>query len=108
MKTFFDNCEKAEQVYRAINHGVRQQILNTLKEQPKTVTDLYVQLRMDPAVTSMHLRILREAKLVTATREGKHKLYSYSAERLADVDTANLSLGFLSSALETNSLDGKG
>lgn len=94
-KDFLTNCEKAEKVYRAINHTLRQQILQAITTTPKSVTELYVQFRLEQSIMSMQLRILREAKLVKVTPNGKHKLYSFNAEAVTAIESANMSLGSL-------------
>lgn len=94
-KIFIKNCEGAGQIYRAINHPLRQQILDAIEGSGKTVTEIYVQLRLEQSVASNHLRILREAKLVKGIRNGKFTIYSINNEAMASLSAANMSLGFL-------------
>ena len=62
MKIDYLNVKKAALVLRAVNHKLRQQILKTLDENKKmTVTDIYVNLRLEQSVASQHLAILRRA-----------------------------------------------
>jgi predicted transcriptional regulator len=50
------NVKKASLVLRALNHKLRQQMIKLLDENAKmTVTELYVQLRLEQSVASQHL-----------------------------------------------------
>lgn len=94
-KAFIKNCNSAGQTYRAINHPLRQQMLEAIESGGKTVTELYTQLRLEQSVASNHLSILRAAKLVTVTRNGKFQVYTINAEGMAALTAANVTLGFL-------------
>ena len=70
--------KKAALILRAVNHRLRQQILNTIASkngQGITVTEIYVILRLEQSVASQHLAILRKAGIVTAKRDGKFIYY---------------------------------
>ena len=74
---------KAALTYRAINHQLRQQILQLLHKNGRMmVTNVYVKLRIEQSVASQHLAILRRAQLVVAEREGKNVYYSVNYQRL--------------------------
>ncbi|HEU4902270.1 MAG TPA: metalloregulator ArsR/SmtB family transcription factor [Flavisolibacter sp.] len=78
--------QKAALQYRAINHKLRQQIIQLLhKNSRMMVTSIYVKLRIEQSVASQHLAILRRAKLVTANREGKSIFYSVNYPRLVQL-----------------------
>ena len=71
------SLQKAALHYRAINHKLRQQILQLLHRNERLmVTSIYVKLRIEQSVASQHLAILRRAKLVNAKREGKSIYYA--------------------------------
>jgi DNA-binding transcriptional ArsR family regulator len=49
--------QKGNLVIRALNHKLRQQMLNVMhKKERITVTELYVTLRLEQSITSQHLR----------------------------------------------------
>ncbi|MCW3073485.1 MAG: helix-turn-helix transcriptional regulator [Flaviaesturariibacter sp.] len=80
------NLKKSALILRAINHKLRQQIMQLLhKRKGITVTDIYVKLRLEQSVASQHLAILRKAGLVSTTREGKCIYYAINYERVNDV-----------------------
>ncbi len=86
VKVDFLNLKKAAMILRALNHKLRQQIIRLLDEHKKlTVTELYVQLRLEQSVASQHLAILRRAGIVKTERDGKFIFYTISNERIADI-----------------------
>ncbi len=86
LKIDFLNVKKAALILRALNHKLRQQMLQLLDEKRKmTVTELYVQLRLEQSVASQHLAILRRAGIVATTREGKFIYYSVNHKRLGEI-----------------------
>ena len=77
---------KAVIVLRAINHKLRQQIIELLDDKERmAVTDIYVTLRIEQSVASQHLAILRRAGVVRTEREGKFIYYALDRERLAQI-----------------------
>ena len=71
---------------RAINHKLRQQILQIIhKSGDITVTELFIKLRLEQSVASQHLAILRKAGLVNTQRKGKFIFYSINHERLKQI-----------------------
>ncbi|MBG9376258.1 helix-turn-helix transcriptional regulator [Panacibacter sp. DH6] len=83
----FLHMKKAMLILRALNHKLRQQILKLLDEKRKvTVTEIYIELRLEQSVTSQHLAILRRAGLVVALREGKFIYYAVNYKRIKEVN----------------------
>src|SRR4051794_33558364 len=77
------NIKKASHIFRAINHNLRQQLLFLLHLNEKmTVTELYINLRLEQSVASQHLAILRKAGLVSTNRDGKCIYYSVNYGQL--------------------------
>src|SRR5215468_1203894 len=86
VKVDFVNLKKAAMILRALNHKLRQQIVKILDENKRlTVTELYIQLRLEQSVASQHLAILRRAGIVKTERDGKFIHYTVSHERIADI-----------------------
>jgi len=82
----YTELRKAVLVLRAINHKLRQRIIDLLEENQKmTVTDIYIKLRLEQSVASQHLAILRRAGVVATDRNGKFIYYSLDIERLAQI-----------------------
>jgi DNA-binding transcriptional ArsR family regulator len=86
VKVDFLNLKKASMILRALNHKLRQQIIRILDENKKlTVTELYVQLRLEQSVASQHLAILRRAGIVKTERDGKFIHYTINHKRIAEI-----------------------
>ena len=79
----YAELRKAVLVLRAVNHKLRQQIIELLEENEKmTVTDLYIKLRLEQSVASQHLAILRRSGVVATERQGKFIYYRVDKERI--------------------------
>ena len=82
----YAELRKAVLVLRAVNHKLRQRIIDLLEENTKmTVTDIYIKLRLEQSVASQHLAILRRAGVVVTERQGKFIYYSLNDERLDQI-----------------------
>jgi DNA-binding transcriptional ArsR family regulator len=82
----YAELRKAVLVLRAVNHKLRQRVIDLLEENEKmTVTDIYVKLRLEQSVASQHLAILRKAGVVKTERQGKFIYYSLDKERLTQI-----------------------
>ena len=82
----YSELRKAVLVLRAVNHKLRQRIIDLLEEsESMTVTDIYIKLRLEQSVASQHLAILRRAGVVTTTRNGKFIYYSLDQDRLQQI-----------------------
>jgi DNA-binding transcriptional ArsR family regulator len=87
------NAKKAAKVLRAINHPLRQRILALINEKNELpVTQIYISLKVEQSVASMHLSILRGAGLVQTQRLGKQIIYSVNHNRLKEVNKYNSAL----------------
>jgi len=82
----YSELRKAVLVLRAVNHKLRQKIVDLLEEnEMMTVTDIYIKLRLEQSVASQHLAILRRAGVVSTERRGKFINYSLDRDRLAQI-----------------------
>ncbi|MEQ1744271.1 MAG: metalloregulator ArsR/SmtB family transcription factor [Saprospiraceae bacterium] len=82
----YGELRKAALVLRAVNHKLRQRMIDLLEEnQQLTVTDIYIKLRLEQSVASQHLAILRKAGVVKTDRQGKFIFYSLDHDRLSQI-----------------------
>lgn len=87
VKLDYNELRKAVLVLRAINHKLRQQIIDLLDANSQmTVTDIYIKLRLEQSVASQHLAILRRAGVVITERNGKFIYYSLDENRLEQIN----------------------
>ena len=69
----------------ALGDGTRREILERLRRGPRAVGELAAELRVSRPAVSQHLRVLKEAGLVTERRNGTRHLYRVDTDGLAEV-----------------------
>ena len=69
----------------ALGDGTRRQILERLRRGPMAVGQLAAGLPVSRPAVSQHLRVLKEAGLVTERRNGTRRLYRVDTDGLAEV-----------------------
>ncbi len=83
---FEADIEKATAILRAISHPLRLKILNYISQNQRVnVNSIYSTLHLDQSITSQQLRILRDARLVIADREGKEIYYSLEVQHIKKI-----------------------
>lgn len=70
---------------KALNDPVRRKILDLLKEKPLSVGDILKELNVTGATLSHHLKILKEAGLVTSKRQGNFLIYDINTSVMEDI-----------------------
>ena len=70
-----DPQEGCADILRALGDATRLGVLQALLEKPLHVNDLMEKLKVEQSLLSHHLKVLRDAGLVQATRDGKAVLY---------------------------------
>lgn len=79
--------KKTSIVLKAINHKLRQIILQFIGEKERiTVTEIFLHFHLEQSVASQHLAILRKTGFVKTKREGKFIYYSVNRQRLLDLN----------------------
>ncbi len=74
--------ESADDVFAALASSVRRDVLRLLLDGPKAVGELAEHFDMRRPSLSEHLRVLREAGLVSERKSGRHRYYALEAEPL--------------------------
>jgi DNA-binding transcriptional ArsR family regulator len=72
-------------VFAAIAHPARRRILDALRAGHQPVHALAAPFSMSRPAVSQHLKLLREAGLVSEVRHGRERRYALQPERLRDV-----------------------
>lgn len=81
-----NELRKGAIIFRAINHPLRQKILQLIHTKGKiTVTELYKKLHLEQSVTSQHLAVMRRTGFVNTERKERFIFYSVNYERLNEV-----------------------
>src|SRR5262245_1054279 len=72
-------------VFHAIAHPARRTILISLKHGEKAASELAEPFGMSFAAVSQHLKVLKEADLVSERREGRQRIYRLHPKPLREV-----------------------
>jgi DNA-binding transcriptional ArsR family regulator len=82
-----EELKKAFIVLRAVNHKVRQQILDVIHRKKEiTVSEIYSKLKLEQSLTSAHLAVLRKAGAVKTRREGQSIYYSVNYDQVSEIE----------------------
>src|SRR4051812_47951786 len=77
--------DREPDVFAAISHRARRQMLDLLMEERRSVGDIAAHFEMSRPAVSQHLRVLLDAGLLTEQRHGRERRYHFAPERLAPV-----------------------
>ncbi|MFA6923147.1 MAG: metalloregulator ArsR/SmtB family transcription factor [Bacteroidales bacterium] len=71
---------------KAIAHPIRLDIVDLLgKNKKMTVTEIYLKLNLEQAITSHHLGILRDKGILGSVRKGKNIYYIIKQENILKI-----------------------
>ena len=74
-----------QQTLRALADPTRREILNLLKKGRLSAGEIGDHFSVSAAAVSRHLSVLKEADLITDTREGKYIFYQLNASVLEEI-----------------------
>lgn len=77
--------QSANRVFRAIADPTRRAILDRLRAGPANAGDLAADFASSRPAISRHLRVLREARLVIDTPQGRERVYAVNPVPLQSV-----------------------
>lgn len=91
-------------IFGVISDATRRDILQVLLERNKqdaeiSVSEIVAQLELSQPTVSKHLKVLREAELVTVREEGQHRFYTLDPEPLEMIE--DFVIPFLSVGFDT-------
>ena len=69
----------------ALGDGTRREIMERLRGGPRPVGELAAELPISRPAVSQHLRVLKEAGLVTERKDGTRRLYGVEPKAIADL-----------------------
>jgi DNA-binding transcriptional ArsR family regulator len=78
--------EAATATFNVLAEPTRRRILDLLLDGERPVGELVKRLQLSQPGVSKHLRILRDAGLVSVRSEAQRRIYGVRAEPLAEVD----------------------
>lgn len=71
-----DQRDQIAEMFRLLGEPSRLQIVLSCLDGPLSVNDIAGRLELSQSLVSHHLRLLRAARLLTATRQGRQVFYS--------------------------------
>lgn len=91
-------------IFGVISDATRRDILQLLLDRQQqnaeiSVSEIVAKLELSQPTVSKHLKVLREAELVTVREEGQHRFYSLDSEPLEMVE--DFIIPFLSAGFDT-------
>ncbi len=76
-KKFYNNLRISSNILRAVNHKLRQRLIYLIDEEESISADQLAYLTgLDKSVITIHIQILRRAKILRPRRIGKNIYYS--------------------------------
>ena len=75
-------ADATARVFKVLSSGTRVRMIELLKQKPLCVNALARKLDITPAAVSQHLRVLRDADLVTADKRGYFVHYQLNRKTL--------------------------
>jgi ArsR family transcriptional regulator len=91
------NLARAAELFHALSDETRLSVLSMLQDGEQCVCELQGALDVAQSRLSFHLRVLRDAGLVTDRKEGRWSYYTIVPEALAEVH--DLTVGLRPSSL---------
>jgi len=83
---------KQSRIFKVLSVGTRVRMIDLLKRRSLCVNALARDLEITPAAVSQHLRVLRDADIVTADKQGYFVHYRVNEETLAEWSKTSRSL----------------
>ncbi|TVM13874.1 transcriptional regulator [Oceanidesulfovibrio indonesiensis] len=78
------DSEKQARIFKVLSVGTRVRMLEMLKHRSFCVNALAKMLDISPSAVSQHLRVLRDADLVIADKEGYFVHYRVNEQTMAE------------------------
>jgi len=78
--------DEAARLFAVLSHPQRLRVLSLLSDgEPRSAGTLQEALGLERTAMSHQLRVLRDARLVSATRDGRHQLYTLADHHVAHI-----------------------
>lgn len=75
-----------QDVFAVVAEGTRREILGSLRSGDKAVGELVIELEVSQPTVSKHLKVLREAGLVSMRAQGQRRFYSLNPAPLREIE----------------------
>jgi len=86
-KTQLANMKKTKSICIALSHPLRIKMMDIIEEEKSiNVTNLYNKMNLVQSVTSQHLKLLKNAGVVSSNKVGKERVYKLNKEYINKVN----------------------
>ncbi|MGQ0663950.1 MAG: ArsR/SmtB family transcription factor [Pseudomonadota bacterium] len=82
-----DEAAQLAELFRLVGEASRLRIVLACLDAPQSVGRIADQLDLSPSLVSHHLRLLRAARILRASRQGQHVFYSAADDHIRRVIT---------------------
>ncbi|WP_082054360.1 ArsR/SmtB family transcription factor [Methyloterricola oryzae] len=89
-KPVFEPVEELADLFRLLGDSTRLHIVLTCLNEPISVGEIASRLDLSQSLVSHHLRLLRAARIVKATRQGKQVFYIAADQHISGMLTEML------------------
>ena len=89
--------ENRVEIFKALGDTNRMRIVCMLKERDLCVCEINAILNVSMSTISSHLKILRNARLVTSKKDGRWIIYSLSSADAEIMNIINMSVSYMAS-----------
>ncbi|MDY6052262.1 MAG: metalloregulator ArsR/SmtB family transcription factor [Rothia sp. (in: high G+C Gram-positive bacteria)] len=80
-----ETYEPSVALFSALAHPLRLAICHHLMERPHTVSELHTCIGVSQPLASHHLKILKEAQVITSTHEGRNAFYQLADDHIKHI-----------------------
>ena len=77
-----DELERVSSLFKILGHPKRSQLLYLLMQNRMTVSEISQALEWEQSAVSHQLQLLKQKKLVTASRRGKNMVYQLTSPQI--------------------------
>lgn len=77
-----DELERVSSLFKILGHPKRLQLLYLLMQNRMTVSEISQALEWEQSAVSHQLQLLKQKKLVTASRRGKNMIYQLTSPQI--------------------------
>lgn len=77
-----DELERVSSLFKILGHPKRLQLLYLLMQKRMTVSEISQALEWEQSAVSHQLQLLKQKKLVTASRRGKNMVYQLTSPQI--------------------------
>lgn len=80
-----EDLEPSVALFSALAHPLRLAIARHIMEEPHTVSEIHTCMGVSQPLASHHLKVLREANVITSRQEGRKTFYTLADDHIIHI-----------------------